>query len=136
MRVEMSKKYRTRDGETVRILCTDRPDRSYPIIALTGEGGWHLVSYTSGGYYSSGGLNSHYDLVEVTEWGDFQVDEPVMVRDKDDSEWERRYFAGVTKEGQPSTWRSGVTSWTNMDGCPTSCWDECRRPTEEELKSD
>jgi len=134
MRIEMDKKYKTRDGQSVRILCTDRLDRNYPVIALTGANEELIVTYTSEGRCSDGGHDRLYDLVERTAWDDFQVDEPVMVRDKDDSEWERRYFAGVTKEGRPSTWRSGVTSWTNMDGCPISCWDECRRPTAEEIE--
>jgi len=132
--ISMNKKYKTRDGRPVRLLCTNRSSKltRYTVVALVDKGET-LEVYTEDGCATIG-CETPQDLIEISEWDDFQVDEPAMVRDKNDSEWERRYFAGVTKEGRPSTWRSGVTSWTNMDGCSISCWDECRRPTEEELK--
>lgn len=69
----------------------------------------------------------------------FKVDEPVMVRDNREIEWKRRYFAGVSPAGKPRTFPGGLTSWSaneeNASAVPTVLvqWDQCRRPTPEEL---
>ena len=46
-----SRKVVTRDGSRARIICTDRRDLSYPIIALieTSSGGEIAYTYTKGG---------------------------------------------------------------------------------------
>ena len=37
MKLEVGKKYRTRDGRIARIICTDRNSEYYPVIALIKE---------------------------------------------------------------------------------------------------
>lgn len=45
-----SKKVITRDGKDVRILCTDKKDENYPIVALIDtDNGEELYSYTKRG---------------------------------------------------------------------------------------
>ena len=35
--IEMGKKYQTRDGRAVRILCVDGPDKSWPVVGFMGD---------------------------------------------------------------------------------------------------
>ena len=42
----------TRDGHAVRIICYDRKNEEYPIVALVGEDEGAVFSYSSGGICS------------------------------------------------------------------------------------
>ena len=132
--VSMDKKYKTRHGMSARVVCVDAKGHE-PVIALVVDPALskEVVIRTSlkGEYY--GGYEHDLDLIEVSPYDDFKIDEPVMVRRDDDlvRGWKRRYFAGVNVCGEPLTWYEGMTSWS-AGGKKTS-WDECRRPTPEEL---
>ena len=49
----------TREGEPVRILCTDLDDDDYPVAAATKN--WHVDKYTTGGLFNAG-RETKYDL--------------------------------------------------------------------------
>ena len=49
----------TREGEPVRILCTDLDDNDYPVAAATKNR--HVDRYTAGGLFNAGG-ETKYDL--------------------------------------------------------------------------
>ena len=55
-----------------------------------------------------------------------------MVRDGDDRIWLRANFAGVNDSGDALTWAYG-TQWLSRG--ETYQWNQCRRPTKEELES-
>ena len=135
--IDMDKKYRTRDGRAVRVLCTDMKNPTYPVIALiedvskNGETLEYFGSFTSEGCASSTCEANDRDLVEVPPYDGFKIDEPVMVRDNAGSQWIPRYFAGLNDNGYPTTWGDGQTSWTCQDRRQTP-WAKCRRPTPEE----
>ena len=136
MKIEMGKQYRTRDGRKVRVLCTDRKHSFYPVIALmpSKDGDFDQYgTYTSEGLFSDSDQESGYDLIEVSPYDDFKIDEPVMVRDYPADKWKRSHFAGVSDSGCPRTFAMGRSSWSS--GCDPSytLWNECRRPTKEEL---
>lgn len=61
-------KVETRDGRTARIICWDRKDNNYPIVALLeiypGKEG--MIAYTLDGQNVLGESNSPYDLFLVT----------------------------------------------------------------------
>ena len=61
--IDMKKTYQTRNGMSVRLLCTDGPNKTVPIIGIVGNS----IIVTS--WYTSGTLCptflSPYDLVEV-----------------------------------------------------------------------
>jgi len=72
------------------------------------------------------------DAIErVEDYRDYQIDEPVMVRDCDTNDWIPRYFAGLNDGGFPTAWDSGATKWSAYG--ERSAWLQCRRPTPEEL---
>ena len=49
----------TRDGHAVRIICYDRKNEEYPIVALVGEDEGAVFSYSSGGRYLEPNLTDH-----------------------------------------------------------------------------
>jgi hypothetical protein len=61
MKIEMGKKY-TSNGEPIRILCTDRNLKDYPVIGLGDDG--FVMYFTENGSYTYG---EEYDLIEVWE---------------------------------------------------------------------
>ncbi len=129
--IEIGKKYRTTCGKKVRrILCVDRKSNfGYCVVAEMECGGIHCFNK------DGSDLMGAY-LVEVSPYEDFKIDDPVMVRRSTSKEWFRRYFAGVSPEGNPMTWVDGRTSWSVVGtiGGLKFIWDECRRPTPEELR--
>ncbi len=131
MEISMDKQYRTRCGHSVRIICTNKQG-GHPVIGLVSSGN----SDESAEFFTSEGDHdiSDWSLVEVTPYDGYQIDDPVMVRDHDDQEWNRRHFAGVSPEGLAVTWSWGKTSWTARRPDERENWSECRRPTEEELQ--
>lgn len=125
--ITMDKKYKYRNGQPARVLCVDRGTYC-PVVSVSERGA--INAHFADGHYGSGG-DHNLDLIEVSPWEDFKIDEPVMVRNTIGKNWIRRYFAGV-KHGTPTTFEGGKTSWPSAG--LTSHWDECRRPTEEELE--
>ena len=70
MKVEMGKKYRTRSGLSVRILCTDLQHPEYPVVVAVKEDDVEIMRrYTSDGRYLVNNCTcpSDMDLVEVLE---------------------------------------------------------------------
>lgn len=126
--IDMNKKYRYRSGAPARVLCVDRPVPHSSVLAMSESG---AISY-----HTPDGVvwdQEHgFDLIEVSPWDDFEVDEPVMVRHGGGFCWTHRHFAGVCEGGRAATWADGLTSWTASNIITT--WDECRRPTPEELR--
>lgn len=130
--IDMNKKYRTRDGRPVRVLCVDKKAKIFTVLSLREEfdGSEVLVTHTRTGSYN----NSHetpLDLIEVSPYDDFRIDDPVMVRDNPFAPWERRHFAGITTAGEVNTFANGRTSWSDVGDMKS--WHEARRPTPEEL---
>jgi len=113
----------------------DRSNKKYPVMALVQEDNSGIeepLSYTAEGFYRFNKIPHSLDLVEATEWDDFKVDEPVMVRGNENADWCKRYFAGISSAGWPMAWNEGYTSWL-ADG--KTAWGYCRRPTKEELNA-
>lgn len=125
--ISMDKKYKTRCGYPVRILCVDCKDEHWPVIALfEAEDSEGVMRYSSTGV-AGGGLRN-YDLIEVSPYEDFKKDDKVMVS-ANGKTWYKRHFA-YEEDHLAYAYDCGETSWTAND---TSCWDYCRKPTQEEL---
>ena len=127
MNIEVGDVFR-RNEATMRIICTDRKC-PVPIVALVRTDqrqNEKIESHTCEDIEDGG-------WVKATPWDDFTIDEPVMVRNDRTERWVKRHFAGV-KEGQPMAFKNGRTSFTAED--TPAWWNQCRRPTEEELKTD
>jgi hypothetical protein len=133
--ISMSKEYKTTSGLPVRIICidVDTPD-NYPVLALIKPkyGGEILYSYTAQGSHP---INREFDLIEYNPLHEFKLDDPIMVRMHDNDQWLYRHFAGI-KEGKPTTFDNGRTSFTNKEyRMNPSPWTIYRKPTKEELSN-
>ena len=69
-------------------------------------------------------LLEDYEEPEV-DWGKVEVDTPILVKNTEDEEWHKRYFAKYDKYGLVYTWKSGRTSWTEED---LSVWSHAKLP--------
>lgn len=63
-----------------------------------------------------------------TDWTKVEVDTPILVRNSEDEEWRKGYFAKYDKYGFVYTWKSGRTSWTEEDLC---VWNLAKLPEDE-----
>ena len=70
MKIDINKKYRTREGRGVIIHCTDGPRDGFPVIASIespgATGGWIARDFTESGKHLLAELDG-YDLIEVRE---------------------------------------------------------------------
>lgn len=124
--IELNKTYQDKSGNSVRIICVDRKNATHPILGLVNEA--DIRGYTTAGkIYSS---CPECNLIIPEDYSTYVIDEPVMVRDGDDEDWQRGHFAGM-RDGSPCAFGYGATAWSN-DSCLVA-WNQCRRPTKEEL---
>lgn len=124
-KISMDKKYRTRDGHSVRILSIDR-NYQYPVVALVTDtyGIDAIAAYSAYGKYFTTGADSQYDLIEVSPYDDFKIDDKVLVCRYEGAKWTKRYFAGVDENGNPMTYADGATSWSQHG---TVSWKFCKK---------
>ena len=78
--ISKDKKYKTRCGYPVRILCTDLKNGITPVLTAAEDilGNELLSMHTQEGICPG---NSDFDLIEVTPYADFKKDDKVMVSD-------------------------------------------------------
>lgn len=136
--LEVGKKYLSSNGDVVKIVhiepTSDAGVRNCLGVVYTLDVGFQFEDYCADGAWYSSGKKSPHDLVtELTEYQDFKIDEPVMVRNTDRFPWHRGLFAGIDKDGRPMAWINGKSQWTS--GNDRHAWEQCRRPTAEELKN-
>ena len=131
--IKLGETYKDKSGNDVRIICVDKRGE-FPIVGIVSinhRGKEGVMSYTSEGSYLVY-EDSPHDIILPEDYSTYKIDEPVMVRDHDKEEWLRRYFAGV-KSDKPCAWNDGATSWSVGSPDHMLFWDQCRRPTKEEL---
>lgn len=132
--IKLGETYKDKCGNDVRIICVDKQG-NLPIVGIVSinpRGKEEVKTYTSEGSYLVY-EDSPHDLILPEDFRTYIIDEPVMVRDTDEEEWLRRYFAGV-KADKPCAWDYGATSWSVSSPDHMPAWDQCRRPTKEELE--
>ena len=56
-------------------------------------------------------LDEEYEEGQEVDWSKVENNEPILVRDGDDEEWNRAHFA-YYKNGKVYAWSGGKTSWT------------------------
>lgn len=128
-KIEMGKKYRTRDGREARVLCTDRKDDKHPVVAMIGNSApprtEQVVTLSATGGYISDGRPSEIDLIEVSPYEHLKIDDLVVVWDDSicrTATMLRRHFAGINELGRPTTWLNGRTSHTASS---VTAWGNC-----------
>lgn len=71
MKIDINKKYRTRDGRGAVVHTTSGPRENYPVVAsiedFSAEGGWKSASFTDTGRMFCDRPENPLDLIEVRE---------------------------------------------------------------------
>ena len=130
----MNKKYKTRGGLPVRILCNDLKYDTYTVIAAVYDqktGYENTINVSSTGSYVED-EESPLDLIEVTPYDDFKEDDLCVVWTDDNEVKAFRYFA-LVKGNLPYVFDNGKTSFTTSP-YPVN-WPNCRKATEEEIRT-
>jgi len=123
MKISKDKKYKIRIGGDVKI---------YEILGgyifgaynVDGSKEWSAARWESNGNYQLD-KESCLDLIEVSPYADFNIDDKVLVWDNGLYKY-KCHFAGVGKNGKPLTWDDGKTSFTETDLYKTE-WDNCEK---------
>lgn len=63
--IDITKKYKYRNGEPARILCVDRPSDNYPIVSMDNIG--NTFTHAADGRLDRGAAWNSLDLIEVKE---------------------------------------------------------------------
>lgn len=75
-------------------------------------------------------LNSEY-VEPPVDWSNVAVDTPILVRDHEGFEWEKRYFAKY-ENGVVYVWNHGTTSWSACGSSDISAWKMAKLAEREE----
>ena len=67
-----------------------------------------------------------------TDWSKVEVDTPILVRNSEYQEWNKRYFAGYGNDGYIYAWNSGSTSWTAYNSSDVTEWEHAKLAESEE----
>ena len=130
--IEMGKKYTTFTGLPVRVLATDIKD-TYSVVAavLVSCDVENVFMYTNTGKFLQGDTADILDLIEVTPYDDFKEDDLCVVWD-DGSKIEKFRYFSHEKNSIAWCFNTGGTSYTRTS---TTDWTNCRKATEEEIKT-
>ena len=77
-------------------------------------------------------LMEEYEEPEV-DWSKVEVDTPILVRDSENTEWLKKYFAKY-ENGYVYVWNLGRTSWTAPNDKSVSAWSYAKLAESEETK--
>ena len=99
----------TRDGRKARIICYDRKDTDYPIVALIDfeSDGECITTCNLTGKYIGGTSNSQYDLFMAEEEEHYDISnfkpfDKVLTRDADDVFWIANIYSHFGKDSRYS----------------------------------
>lgn len=122
-KVELGKKYKTRDGFDVEIIAI-RPELKDGVIGIM-KGEDFVREWATDGTYSHDKEPCDFDLIEVPPYANLKVDDKVIVWDDNVGIKYRGYFAGVNEQDDPLVWDNG-TSWSNSANLNyTTVYDNC-----------
>ena len=62
------------------------------------------------------------DLIEISPYEDFKIDDKVLVWDDGNFNKKMAHFAGIHKDGDPMSWANGRTSFTTDE---KTVWQNC-----------
>lgn len=136
MKIETNRDYKTRSGLSVKIFWTEA-NGFYPILGAVEQtdGVWLPVSWTETGKFRKDQLCDDLDLVEVSPYAGFKVDDKVLVWDKGDNKKLRRHFFGISETGAPLAFAYGCSSFSvesrSVGELRVLGWDFCEKYTEE-----
>ncbi len=129
-KVSMDKKYEPKNKQFTCEIITISLNNEFPVaIKCTDKSGHQTIKQykENGQYYFN--MPSDYDLIEVSTYADFKIDDKVVVWDSASSIKLNRHFAGISDSGKPMAFAEGMTSFTA--DCRKTDWDNCELYKEE-----
>jgi len=115
--VSLDKKYRTRNNLPVEIFKI-KDGVVYGLMQET-----NLLKWFTSGRFLSECTESCFDLIEVSNYTDFKIDDVVLVSNNGDV-WLKSYFCKVSDNGKAIVFDDGKTSYTaTLEG--KIKWDKC-----------
>lgn len=121
-KIDLKKKYRTRDGREVRVYATDGIGTMCVHGATLDPDGWILRQWDAFGTLCPQLGQRDSDIVEAGPYGHIKIGDPVYVWDAGDHSRRKGYFAGF-KGGTPCSFYEGNTEWSS--GGDMTGWDYC-----------
>ena len=129
-----------------------------PILVRQGKNGtWlerHFAKYENGDVYAwvdgqtswTGADKIKWKFAKLAEdekeckepkvdWNEVKIDTPILVRDSENTEWLKKYFAKY-ENGHVYVWNLGRTSWTAPNDKSVSAWSYAKLAESEEPKVD
>lgn len=76
-------------------------------------------------------LFSEYEEEPEVDWSKVKVDTPILVKDTEEEEWAKRYFAKFA-DGKVYAWMGGATSWTADNEYDVNPWKYAKLAESEE----
>lgn len=126
MKIDINKKYKTRAGKDVVIYTTDAKG-DYPVHgAILYDNHSDVTTWRLDGVFDVRRFPSELDLVEVNPYNHINIDDKVIVWDREDYKV-YAHFAGIDKRGKPTVFFRGLTSWTCKDSGDTVAYDYCEK---------
>jgi hypothetical protein len=138
MKIDINKKYKTGDGRVVDILkIYEGTGQEYPVKTYVYEkenvNNGALMDFTIEGIYSVLTVEPTLDLIEVSPYEEFKIDDKVIVWNAHDSVYKANmHFAGIAKNGKALTFDYGATSWSVQANHSRTEWDFCIKAGEDE----
>jgi hypothetical protein len=128
--ISLDKKYKTRSGTTVVIHAIYPHNRDQQVQgAIVYTDGFQMNSWSLEGRFHEGNNidTSGLDLIEVSPYEDWKIDDKVLVWDDawDYGVTQKGYFGGLNKNGAPTAFLNGCTSWSTEDRAV--CYDNIER---------
>lgn len=72
---------------------------------------WDFISHYKIAILTMLWFDEEYKEEQEVDWSKVNVDDPILVRDNDDEEWNQAHFA-CYEDGKVHAWSGGKTSWT------------------------
>lgn len=125
-KISMHRKYKTRSGLKVRILCVDSGNEDFPVIGIVQSKEKMQTTFTADGrFYSNVDKDNSMDLIEDKD-APFEKDDLVLVS-YDGHKWVKRHY-GRLEDGKHYAYRFGASSETDSGVCETTTWPHVKRP--------
>lgn len=79
-------------------------------------------------------VSEYKDPAENVDWSKVPVDTPILVKDYENDEWLKRYFAGINADRKVITFDSGATSWSDNGERMVIDWNYAKLANPDDLK--
>lgn len=114
--ISKDKKYKDKSGYEVVIYAVypdDKSNRAVHGAIKLSDTQYCARQWSVNGNYMDEPTES--DLIEISPYEDFKIDDKVLVWDGFQSEKykTKAHFAGIDEDGNPMTWNNGQTSFTS-----------------------